>query len=181
MKRIYSAAALVALMVFSVSLGQAASKPTDDSPALQARTMLQEIDSWCANIADTADRLSLKTKIPADTESDVEALVTLKNEVNKIGRDLRVLKFGQSDLDKWESNAVDEILPLMQEVASNAEKAIQTFNSDRNHLWTTAFPVETAKVFEDAERVKELLDGHLKLAKAREEEQRIENALDATR
>jgi hypothetical protein len=181
MKRIYSAAASVALIVFSVSLGQAASKPKDDSPAAEARTMLEQVDSWSASIADAADRLSMETRIPSDSQSDLEGLDILKDNVNKIGRDLRILVAGQEDLDKWESSAVDEILPLMQEVAANTEKAIETFRSDRNHLWTTAFPVETAKVFEDAAKVKALLDGHLKLATVREQEQRIENALDATR
>ncbi len=181
MKRIYCAAASVALMMFFLPLGQAASKPMDDSPAVQARTMLQEIDSWSASIADTADRLSMKAKFPADSESDTEALDQLKYDVNKIGRDLRVLQAGQADLDKWESSAVDEILPLMHEVAANTEKAIQTFQTDRSHLWVTAFPEDTAKVFEDAEKVKGLLDGQLKLATAREQEQRTENALDGTR
>ena len=69
----------------------------------------------------------------------------------------------------------------MQEVAANTEKAIQIFQSDRNHLWATPFPAETAKVFGDAERVKELLDGNLKLATVREQEQRIENTPDGSR
>jgi hypothetical protein len=179
MKPIYSAAASVALILFSVSAGQAASKAKDDSPSAQARTMLAQVDSWSASIADTADWLSMKAKSQADSQSEQAELANLKDEVNKIGRDLRVLEGEQGDLDKWESSAIDEILPLMQEVAANTEKAIQTFQSDRNHLWATAFPADTAKVFEDAERVKELLDGRLKLAAAHEQEQRLESTLDA--
>lgn len=181
MRPIYSAAVSVALVAMSMSVGQAASKPKDNSPTTQARTMLEQIDSWSATIAGTADRLSMKAKFPADSQSDLEGLDTLKSDVNKIGRDLRVLEAEQRSLPEWESKAVDEVLPLMQEVASNTEKAIQTFQSDRNHLWTTAYSDETAKVFEDAERIKELLDGQLKLAAAREEEQRLEGRIDTGR
>jgi len=70
MKRIYSAAASVALMIFSVSLGQAASKPTDSSPAVQARTMLQEIDSW-------SDKIAL-TKLPVPDQQQQRILDALK-------------------------------------------------------------------------------------------------------
>lgn len=179
MKRIHFAATAVALIVLSASAGQAASRPKSDSPTAQARTMLEQVDSWSASLVDTADRLSMKAKSQADPQSELAELDYVKDDINRIGRDLRVLEGEQVQLDKWESSAIDEILPLMQDAAANAEKAIQTFQADRNHLWATAFPAEIATVFEDAARVKESLDGHLKLAAAREHEQRLERTLDA--
>lgn len=178
MKGIHSATVSAALVVLSVSLGQAASKPKDDSPTAQARTMLEQVESWSASLADTADRLSMKAIRKEDPQSQAEDLDILKNDVNKIGRYLRILEAEQGSLAGWESSAIDETLPLMREIAVNTEKAIQTFQSDRIHLWTTPYSEETSKVFEDAERVKELLDGHLKLATAHEQEQQIENTLD---
>jgi hypothetical protein len=177
MKAIYSATVSDALALFSVSLGQAASKPKDDSPTAQARTMLVQVESWSGSLADTADRLSMKAKLKEDPQGQVYELDVLKNDVNKIGRDLRILEAEQGSLAGWESSAVDETLPLMREIAVNTEKAIQTFQSDRSHLWTTPYSEETTKIFEDAERAKELLDGRLKLAAVREQEQRIEGAL----
>ncbi len=181
MKTIYSAAASFALVLFSVSLGHAAPKPKDDSPAAQARTMLEQVESWSASIAGTADRLSIKAKSPADPEADLEGLNAIKDDVNKIGRNLRLLEAEQGSLTEWESRALNEIVPLMQEVATNAEKAIQLFDSDRIRLWATSFPEQTTKVFEDAGRVKERLDAYLKLETIREQEQRIESTVDGTR
>lgn len=178
MRRIYTAAASVALIMFSGPAGQAAWKPKDESPTVQARTMLEQVESLSGSLAVTADGLSMRAKSQADPQSELDALNDIKDDVNQMGRDLRILEREQAELDKWESDAVDEIMPLMQNVAANTDKAIQTFQSDRNHLWATAFPAETAKVSDDAERVKELVDGHLKLAKVREQEQRLENKLD---
>ena len=181
MKAIYSATVSTALALFSASLGQAASKSENDSPTAQARTMLVQVDSWSASLADAADRLSMKAKLKEDPQSQVEDLDILRNDVNRIGRDLRILEAKQGSLAGWESSAVSETVPLMREIAMNTEKAIETFQSDRNHLWTTPYSEETTRVFEDAERVKELLDGHLKLAAIREQEQRIEGALEGNR
>jgi len=181
MRTIYSAAVSAALIVFSVSVGQAASKPNNSSPAIQARDMLEQIDSWSASMVRAADWLAVTAWDPRFTASRLERLDILKDDVNKIGRELRVLEAEQASLTAWESKAVDEVLPLMQVTSAYTSGAIQTYSSDRDHLWTTSFPDDTAKIFEDAVRVKELLDGHLKLAAVHEQEQRLESEVDASR
>ena len=99
MKRIYSAVASVALIMFSMPAGQAASKPKDESPTAQARTMLEQIESWSGSIAGTADRLSMKAKSQADPQSELDALNDIKDDVNKMGRELRTLEGEQAELD----------------------------------------------------------------------------------
>ena len=180
MKLTYFAVASVTLIMLSVPAIQAAPK-ANTSPTAQARVMLAQVDSLSASIADTADRLSLQARGQDDAQSDVSALDLIKDDVNKIGRDLQFLESEQAELDQWESRAVGEVLPLMHEVAENTEMAIKIFQSNRGHLWTTSFTEETAKVSVEAERVKGLIDGQLKLAALREQEQRLEESTELSR
>ena len=181
MKTIGTAPVSAALIVFCVSIGQAASKPNDVSQAIQARNMLEQIDSLSTSIADTADELAAKTKGNPDPESPLDRLDMLKEEVNEVGRDLRLLETERGSLTEWETQAVGQVLPLMELIAAYTNGAIETYTSNQRDLWATAFPGYAARIVEDAERVIELLDGHLKLATAREKEQRLESEVESTR
>jgi hypothetical protein len=73
------------------------------------------------------------------------------------------------------------MLPLMQDIAANTDKAIATVNADRHHLWASPFESETAKIHADAKQAKELLDGQLKLASVREQEQMLVSKVETSR
>jgi hypothetical protein len=99
----------------------------------------------------------------------------MKSDVNNIGRELGSVEAERGSLDEWENKAFDEILPLMEEIAANTQKIILTYASDRSHLWATSFYEDSAKVFNEAQEVKGLLDGYLKLASVHQQEQRLES------
>jgi hypothetical protein len=175
MKRIDFVIASAALVVFSVSVGHAAPKAKDDSPATQARVVFENVDAWSGSIANMAEQLQMFPKGDKDSPTPFEWLYTMKNDVNNIGRELRSVEAERGSLDEWENKAFDEILPLMEEIAANTQKTILTYASDRNRLWATSFYEDAAKVFNEAQEVKGLLDGYLKLASVHQQEQRLES------
>ena len=177
MKKMIYTTALTTLIMCSITIVQAASKSREQSPSTQARSILEQIDSLSVSMVDTADELSLWAKSPSKADAQQSALDDLREDVNSIGHELRVLESEKGSLSGWEGKTLDEILPLMQEIATNTETEIETYSLNRNHMWTTAFPEESAKVYEDAVRVKEILDDNLKLASVREREQHIEAKL----
>ena len=177
MNRSTFVAVSAALIVWSLPLAQAGPKAKDASPAVQARAVFQEVDASSAQIADVAEQLSERAKRQADPQLHAEGLDTLKEDVNSIGSELSSLDAERASLAPWEVEALDKTISLMQQVAANAEKAIEIYNSDRNRLWATAYPADTAKAAEEADQVKTLLSGYLKLAKARERGDRLEHDL----
>ncbi len=174
MKNIYFAAASAALMAFTLSVGEAAPRPKEVVPATQGRTMLEQIDGSSASIADAAYRLAAMAKSQRDPMSHLARLNDIREEVNQIGRELQALDDQRASLTEWEAKALDQALPLMHEIAVNAQKATETYISDRTHLFATSYPPEMLKVSDDATQVKQLLDGYLKLASVRQQEQRLE-------
>lgn len=177
MNRIYSVAVSAALIVWALPLAQARSKPKDASAAVQAMAIFERIDASSAEIADVAGQLEERSKGQGDWEMHLEGLATLKQDVNSIGRELSSLDAERASLASWEVEALDRTTSLMHDVATNTEKAIETYNSDRSHLWATSYRTDTAKAAEEADQVKTLLTGYLKLAKAREREDRLEHDL----
>jgi hypothetical protein len=177
MNRIYSVAVSTALIAWVLPLAQARSKPKDASVEVQAMGIFEEIEASSAEIADVADELAARSKGPTNPEIYLDGLDTLKLDVNSIGRELKTLDAERASLAPWEVEALDRTTSLMQDVAANAEKAMETYNSDRNHLWATSYPVIAGNASDEADQVKALLSGYLKLAKTHAQENRLEHDL----
>jgi hypothetical protein len=72
---------------------------------------------------------------------------------------------------------VDAILPLMVDAAKTTDQAFESYQSDRGHLWASAFPTQSANIYKDATKVNEIVGGYLKLAALHKHEQHIESSL----
>jgi hypothetical protein len=175
MNRIYSVAASAALVLWSVAPAPGARKP--DSPATDAKGMFQQIDEWSADVAESAFRLNELAKDGRDPDSHLEGLALVREDINRIGNELQSLDAMRSSLSPWEVKALDQALPLMHDAADNAEKAIQTFNSDRLRLWASAYVDDTAQVSKDTDQVASILRDYLRLAKTRDREERLQHSL----
>ena len=95
----------------------------------------------------------------------------------RVVSELLSLEAERDSLSDWEGKALDRILPLMHDVADSAEKALQTYSSDRRQLWATSYVDDTARIYKDAGHVAALLHDYLKFAKTREKEPQIEQSL----
>jgi uncharacterized phage infection (PIP) family protein YhgE len=175
MKRIQSVALSFALAMLPLTLARAGSKPGNQTA--QAKAIFEQIDANSSEIADVAQQLEERAKSASDSEQELVGLDTLRKDVNSIGSELTALDAERASLSPWEVEALDRTTTLMLDVAANTEKAIETFNAERTHLWASAFPTETAKASSEADEVKSLVSGYLKLAKAREQEERLEHSL----
>jgi len=177
MKQLYSSPALAVLMLWALAPAHGAPKAKSDSPSTRAQAILGSIDAQSASIADTAYQLERLAKDLHPPEAHLDGIDALRAEVNTIGSELQSLEAERDSLAEWEVQALDQILPLMHDVADNTDKAIQTYRSDRGRLWVTPYVGDTARVVQDANEVSTLLRDYLKLAKTREKEARIEQSL----
>jgi hypothetical protein len=179
MNSIHSAALSFALVLLPLGPARAGSNPGNPSAVIQAKAIFEDIETTSAEISDVAERLEERAQGPGDEQGAIEGLDALKAEVNRIGSDLSTLEAERASLAPWQVEALDRTTSLMLDIAANSDKAIETYNTQRNHLWATAFPVETAKAANEADEVKTLLSGYLKLEKARGQEERLERSLKA--
>lgn len=164
---------LAALIGGSMSLVQAAPKLKTETAAAEGRTVLENVRSTAYSMVAVADRLAIDASRTGYADVQLKALNELRYHVNKIGHDLALLENEEASLPDWASKSVNEIVPLMREIAQNTEKAILNFDANRDRVWATGFSEQTARIYEGAVRVRDLLDSYLKLAGVREQEQRI--------
>jgi hypothetical protein len=162
----------VMLIALSFPAAQAASR----SESISARNTLKEIRYHAAEVATQADQL--KTLIPntlSSPESHADRLQAMKHEINSMGREVAVLESERPYLKRWEQQALDRVLPLLQSVASSTETSIAYFNGNRRHLWAPSNLERTDRIYQDSDRAARILRDFLKHQELRDEESRVES------
>lgn len=177
MRPIFTLTISAALTLWSLAPAQGAPRVKNESPSRQAEKILASVDASAQEIAETADKLNGEAIHQRDAEAHLDGLQTLRTDINKIGDELRTLEAERSSLAPWEAKALDEVLPLLHDAAVNADQAIQTYNSERAHLFASSYMEDTEKISQDTNKAATLLRDSLKLAKTREKESKLEESL----
>jgi len=166
---------LASLIVFSLSTAQAArSKRGTGTTTSEARATLKDIDRQAFSVADEADHLSLfSANMAYSPEAHIEGLETVKDDVNRMVREINQLEAEHDVLAPWEQHAVDETLPLLNETAMKTQKAIEYFDANRNLLWTGEYREDTNEIRKDSEQIAKTLKDYLKYEKVSNEEQQL--------
>ena len=138
-----------------------------------AKTTLKQVQVSAATVADQADHLRLMASLTASPESHLVELVALKDEVNRMGQEIKMLKVAGDSLAPFEQQALENILPLFRAVAANTESAIDYFNEHQEHLWTEANREYADRVSQDSEQIAKILKNCLKYDKLLMQEKQI--------
>jgi hypothetical protein len=177
MKRIQAATASAIVMLLCLPAVQAAPRQRDLSPASNAQATLGDIDLLSDGIAGQAFELREMATSTGDPDSQLEGLSAIKDDVNRIGRELQSLEADRESLSPWEAKALDETTPLVKDIADNTGQAIQTFDADRLRVPFPSYTDKTRKIEMDAREVATQLHDYMKLADSREKEQHLEQSL----
>ncbi len=174
---VLTAAVLIAMTAYPSPVAARSYSP---SPSAQARATLRQIEESSSKLGDDAFVLKLKAEdTQHDRDSQLAGLMALKEGVNQIGDKLKVLEAERPSLEPWEAAAVNQVVPLMHQVAADVTRAIETFNSDGTHLWASPYGGALREAGDDAGKVATILKDRLQLARAREKEHRLERELSS--
>jgi hypothetical protein len=182
MNRFFAITASAVLMTASISAAYAAPNSGDQLSAKKAkdvRATLALMDQQIGNISDTALLMNRAIYQGVDDfEYQSDELTDLKGQVNGIGRELAVIEAERDSIPQWQTAAVDQILPIMHEIAAESTQATNTFNADSLKLYASDYGVETNEVSNNAQNAAHLLRDDLKVANAKGKEGRLTASLD---
>jgi hypothetical protein len=172
---------------------------TASMPALPATILLPSSITVAELAKETSAKKTLKQVLLSATRAADEAFLlrsiggpttpspdlhrielgALKDEVNRMGQEIRTLRSEEDSLAPWEQQAVEEILPLFQAEAANTDRAIGSFNENQELLWTEANRKYADRVSQDSEQIAQIAENCLKYEKLREQEIQLEKRISA--
>jgi len=169
---------IASALLIASSLSMAQVPGGKSASATAVKETLKDIQESALAAADEAEHLEQFIANPAySPESHLDKLMALKEEVNRMGRDVGSLEAERDSLAPWEQQALDKTLPLLKETAANTKNAIEYFNENRTHLWADNYREYANNISRDSEQITKTLKDYLKYAKAHDQELHLEQSL----
>jgi hypothetical protein len=181
MNRLFTLTSAAVLMAASVNAAYAAPKAVDQLSAKDAKAAeatLKMMDQQIAAIADNAFVMNQTIDRTDDSEFQADSLGDLRDQVNKVGQEIAVIEAERASLPQWQTDAVGQITPVLQDVAAETTQAINTFQADKGRLFASDYATETKQISDNADKVAQHLHDDLKLANAEATEGRVSTAID---
>jgi len=160
-------------IALSVSTAHAAGRKSDE-----ARDTLEDMEISAAAVADEADQLvQISASNQLSAETHITMLNAIKEDVNRMGRQIASLEAERDSLPKWEQRASDKTLPLLKETAENTRKALEYAGENRTRLWMEDYRNYANTIWRDSGQIAKTLKDYLKYAKVHNEEQQLQENL----
>jgi hypothetical protein len=166
------------LIAVSLSTAQlASSKSAHIQPAADPKATLKELDEGALKVADDADQLRMLIEnTQFSWQAHAARLEEMKDDVNRMAREINSLEAERETLTPWEQQAVDKALPLVNETAVETEKAIKYLNNNQNRLWAADYRQDANDIWRDSEQIAKTLSDRLKYEKVHDREQQLEHS-----
>jgi hypothetical protein len=181
MNRLFTITAATVLMTASVSVAHAAPDAGNQVSAKDAKAVestLKRMDGQAAAISNNAFIMNHAIARTDDYQFQGDQLADLAYQVNRVGQELAAIEAERASLPEWQRDAVDQITPVMREVAAEANAAIETYNVDQNRLFATDYGVDTKDISVNAQKVSQRLHEDVKLADTKAAEARVAATVD---
>jgi len=145
----------------------------------EASQLLKEIQSTAARLTDHAQTLKSHQLSGVSRASHASELTSAKEHINAIGERLERLQAIRHAALPWQQRAIDSIVPVAANVATNTGAAIHQLNQNPNHLWAPVYREHLKTIADRASEIKKSVDLHLELASTQERLDELRNKVAA--
>jgi hypothetical protein len=117
--------------------------------------LLQDAKEKAAVLSRDADEMEAVTRSNVSWESHASMLETMKEDVNDLAHSVERLESMRNAASPWQKQAIDRMIPLMKELATNTTAAINHLNEQRSRPTT---PEYAQYLRQNSETAKQLSD-----------------------
>ncbi|MFZ0663651.1 MAG: hypothetical protein WAM66_13230 [Acidobacteriaceae bacterium] len=133
--------------------------------AAQTSKLLQQVKTSAAQLKRDSAEMEVYSRSRLAWQSHASQINVIKEHINNSGKVLEQLHNSRDDAEPWQQDAIDKITPLLQELASNTESAIDHLNANKQtwHPEYEAYLKSNAEVSTD---LSNLINDYIEFGKA---------------
>lgn len=160
------------LLLFSVALiAQSGENP-------EVTRLLAEARDKAAVLSKDADEMEALTRTNASWETHADMLETIKQHVNDLGRLTDRLAAERSSAAPWQQQAIDRMLPILRELASNTTAAINHLNQNKTRPTSASYTEYLKENAEAAHQLSEMVSSFVQYGEASAKLEKLEQKLE---
>jgi hypothetical protein len=164
---------------FLISPARAAAQTSTDSE--QVNSLLSEAKAEAHALEADADQMLQYSRSNLMFESHAQKINQIREHVNKTGQLLDELEAARESASPWQMKAIDEIRPLLQEIADNTEAAIGHLNDNPTnvHRKLPPYPSYLEENYKVAKELASLITDYVDYGKHKASLERLSERLSA--
>jgi signal transduction histidine kinase len=130
----------------------------------EASDLLKQIQTQAVQLSKDSATLASFSRSSLSRQSHAAYLNMVKQHINQTGRDLGRLEEIKSYAAPWQQQAINQLVPLAQQVASNTEAAINYLNENPNYLFAPTYAQTLEAIAGSASEMKDRVNDFLDIA-----------------
>jgi hypothetical protein len=166
-------ALLVLFVVFAVPLLFAVEQENPEITKL-----LSDAREKAAVLSRDADEMESLTRSDVSWQSHAAMLGTMKDDVNDMGKVVEKLEASRNSASQWQGQAIDRMVPLLKELASNTTAAINHLNEERNRPTSGEYAEYLRQNSQTARELSDLVSSFVRYRETRAKLEKLEQKLE---
>jgi hypothetical protein len=114
----------------------------------------------------------------ASWQTHAAMLESVKEHVNQLGRIAKQLEEKRDSASPWQQQAIDRMLPVLRELATNTTAAINHLNENKLRPTTGEYPQYLKENAETAHDLSDMISSFVKYGDARAKMEKLEQKLE---
>jgi hypothetical protein len=167
--------AVLGLLMFSGTLMSKA-QTTQDSERI--RELLSDAKGHALEAEKDASTLEAYTRSRLSWRTHGTQLTAMKEHVNELGKIASEMNELKAEGSPWQQSAIQQVRPLLQEMASNLNKAIEHLNENQAHIHMQTFRDYAQTNYELAKRTADLIRDFVDYDEAKSTAESLEQKLE---
>lgn len=159
-----STALLIVASAFVATTSYGAQSANDSK---EVSAFLSDAKTEAIELRDDADELKAFTQSSLNWQSHANKVSEIKEHVNQSGRLLTNLENARAEGSTWQQQAIDQIRPLLEELAANVESTIDHLNQRPKLLQTGPYADYAAANYDFASNLAQLISDYVDYGKAK--------------
>jgi hypothetical protein len=149
---------------------------SEDNP--QVTQLLTDAREKAVTLSRDADEMESLTRSDVSWQSHASMLETMKEDVNEMGKIVGRLDASRESASKWQRKAIDSMVPLLKELASNTTAAINHLNQERTRPTSGEYAEYLRQNAETARELSDMVSSFVQYGQTRAKLEKLEQKLE---
>jgi len=144
----------------------------------QVTQLLSQARDKAAVLSRDADEMEALTRSDVSWQSHASMLETMKEDVNDLARITEKLEASSDSASQWQRQAIDRMMPLLKELASNTTAAINHLKQEPNRPTSGEYAEYLRQNSETARELSDMISSFVQYGQTRAKLERLEEKLE---
>ena len=167
-------ATLIASLLFLFSATLFAQK--EENP--EVTQLLADARDEAAQLSRDADEMESLIRTDVSWQTHATMLETVKDHVNQLGRITTKLEQKRDSASAWQQQAIDRMLPVLRDLATNTTAAINHLNENKSRPLVGTYPQYLKENAETAHELSDMITSFAKYGESRAKMEKLEQKLE---